>query len=380
VAHPDRRILGFDGLRAVAFLMVFVSHKASSPRTEALGTAGVWLFFVLSGFLITRILAAAREAVEAGQATPLGSLGRFYRNRIARIVPVYYVFLLVLYAGPFARPSSLGTEAFKISTWFYVTNVYVERHGWGTELGHLWSLAVEQQFYLLFAPAALFLPRNRLGTLCWALVGVSVLMHGALWLAGAGPVCFDVDTLANLGLIALGGLAGLRATPLPGWLAGDVALAGVLILLVALPLAVAPTGWWLYVGRLSGVLAALLLLQVVQSQAGRAVALLDRPWLRRIGVISYAAYLFHVPLHAERILALVGVPVAGPRTLSMALDLLLTLLLAELSWRLLEIPARRLLRAPRRPARPFTLIDPSRRPAALIGRRSAGGAGLRPNP
>ena len=358
MAPSERRINGFDGLRALAFLMVFVSHKAPSPRTEALGTAGVWLFFVLSGFLIVRILAAARTAVEAGASTPLGSLGLFYQNRVARIVPVYYVFLFVLYTVRPGDPASLGNDAFKLATWFYVTNIYIELNGWGTELGHLWSLAVEQQFYLLFAPAALFLPRRHLGTLCWLLVGISVLAHGALWRAGAAPRCFDVDTLANVGLIALGGLAGLRTRPLPAWLARDAALAGVLALFVALPLLIAPTGWWLVLGRLSGVLAALLLLQVVEAREGRAVGLLEIPWLRRIGVISYAAYLFHVPLHAERVLALVGLDVAGPRSVSMALDLMLTLLLAELSWRLLERPARRLLRAPRRRVGASALVGP----------------------
>ncbi|MEE7502879.1 acyltransferase [Methylobacterium mesophilicum] len=358
MAPSERRIIGFDGLRALAFLMVFVSHKAPTPRSEALGTTGVWLFFVLSGFLIVRILAAARESVEAGASTPLGSLGLFYRNRVARIVPVYYAFLFVLYTIRPGDPASLGNDAFKLATWFYVTNIYIEQNGWGTELGHLWSLAVEQQFYLLFAPAALFLPRRHLGTLCWILVGISALTHGALWWAGAAPRCFDVDTLANLGLIALGGLAGLRTRPLPAWLARDAALAGVLILFVTLPLLIAPTGWWLIVGRLSGVLAALLLLQVAQAREGRAVALLEIPWLRRIGVISYAAYLFHVPLHAERMLAVVGIDVAGPRSVSMALDLMLTLLLADLSWRLLERPARRLLRAPRRRVGASALVGP----------------------
>jgi peptidoglycan/LPS O-acetylase OafA/YrhL len=328
----EPRILGFDGLRALAFLMVFVSHKAPSPRTEALGSAGVWLFFVLSGFLIVRIL--------------------------ARIVPVYYAFLFVLYATPLGGPLDLGDAGFKRATWLYLTNLYIERHGWGTELGHLWSLAVEQQFYLLFAPVALFLPRRHLGALCGALIGASVLMHAVLWSAGAWLVSFDVDTLANLGLIALGGLAGLKRSPLPGWLRRDAALIAVLVPFLALPLLAGETGLWLVVGRLSGGLAALLLLQIVQSPESRTVAILDNPWLRRIGVISYAAYLFHVPLHAEPVLAALGLPFAGPRAVTLALDLALTLLLAEASWRLLESPARRLLRAPRRPARERALVNP----------------------
>jgi len=354
----ERRILGFDGLRAVAFLMVFVSHKVPNPRTEALGSAGVWLFFVLSGFLIVRILAAARTRIEAGMASPMDSLRVFYRNRFARIVPVYYVFLLVLYATPLGRPLNLGDDAFKLSTWLYGTNFYVERNGWGTELGHLWSLAVEQQFYLLFAPAALVLPRRHLGTLCGVLIGASVLMHAALWWAGAWLVSFDVDTLTNLGLIALGGLAGLRTTPLPGRLRCDAAMAGALALFVALPLLAGETGRWVLFGRLSGILAALLLLQIGQSPGSRAVALLDSAWLRRIGVISYGAYLFHVPLHAEQVLAALGLHLAAPRSVTLALDLSLTLLLAEASWRLLESPARRILRAPARAARRPALIHP----------------------
>jgi peptidoglycan/LPS O-acetylase OafA/YrhL len=358
VAPSEPRIIGFDGLRALAFLMVFVSHKAAAPRTEALGTAGVWLFFVLSGFLITRILATARARVEAGRATPMDSLRVFYRNRFARIVPVYFAFLLAMYILPLGEPALLGNTAFKVATWFYVTNIYIEFRGWGTELGHLWSLAVEQQFYLLFAPAALFLPLRHLRTLCWGLVGASVLMHVALWLSGVWLISFDVDTLANLGLIALGGLAGLRVKPLPAWLTGSAALVAVLILFLALPLVLAQSGLWLVVGRLSGVLAALLLLQVAAAPDSRAVALLDTGWLRRIGVISYAAYLFHVPLHAGRILQAVGFDVAGSRHMSMALDLIATLLLAEASWRLLESPARRVLRAPRRPTSLSAPINP----------------------
>ncbi|KNY24220.1 acyltransferase [Methylobacterium sp. ARG-1] len=354
----EPRILGFDGLRAVAFLMVFVSHKAPSPRTEALGSAGVWLFFVLSGFLIVRILAAARARIESGTATPLDSLRVFYRNRFARIVPVYYAFLFVLYATPLGSPLDLGDAGFKRATWLYLTNLYIERHGWGTELGHLWSLAVEQQFYLLFAPVALILPRRHHGALCGALIGASVLMHVVLWSAGDWLVSFDVDTLANLGLIALGGLAGLRTKPLAAWLGRDAALIAVLALFLALPLLAGETGLWLVVGRLSGVLAALLLLQIVQCPESRTVAILDSPWLRRIGVISYAAYLFHVPLHAEPVLAALGLPLAGPRAVTLALDLALTLLLAEASWRLLESPARRLLRAPRRAAREPALVNP----------------------
>ena len=90
------RIRGFDGLRALAFLLVFISHKAPSPLSDRYGTAGVWIFFVLSGFLITRILAEARGGIEAGRSDFSASLCRFYIRRTARIFPVYYAFLAVV--------------------------------------------------------------------------------------------------------------------------------------------------------------------------------------------------------------------------------------------------------------------------------------------
>ncbi len=85
----ERRIKGFDGLRAIAFIFVFISHKIGFNKGtyESLGGAGVMLFFALSGLLIARILARTQVAVEAGETTTLAGLGRFYLRRTARISP-----------------------------------------------------------------------------------------------------------------------------------------------------------------------------------------------------------------------------------------------------------------------------------------------------
>jgi peptidoglycan/LPS O-acetylase OafA/YrhL len=91
----DNRIRGFDGLRAIAVLMVFLQHRVLGSRAEA-GHLGVWIFFALSGFLITGILSAQRRTIEAGASEFLVELKRFLLRRTLRIFPVYYLLLAIM--------------------------------------------------------------------------------------------------------------------------------------------------------------------------------------------------------------------------------------------------------------------------------------------
>src|SRR4051812_49147846 len=92
-AEPMSRIKGFDGLRALALIYVFLQHYTTLGRDYATGGYGVWLFFCLSGFLIVRILVDERRRIEAGVQTVLGGLRRFFWRRTLRIFPVYYLCL-----------------------------------------------------------------------------------------------------------------------------------------------------------------------------------------------------------------------------------------------------------------------------------------------
>jgi peptidoglycan/LPS O-acetylase OafA/YrhL len=95
----DGRIQGFDGLRAIAFLLVFASDKIYFAHAESFGDVGVRLFFVLSGFLITRILARSSSEIEGSPATTPANLGGFYLRRTARFFPPYYLLLAFFAAG-----------------------------------------------------------------------------------------------------------------------------------------------------------------------------------------------------------------------------------------------------------------------------------------
>ena len=150
-----------DSLRAIAVILVIISHWFAQNnflnRYTNNGTLGVTLFFVLSGFLITGILLASKLKIEQGSSISQ-AFKIFYIRRSLRIFPVYYLLLFVLLI--------FSNEFIKDSFWwhfFYGSNFYFWIEGeFGGSLSHLWSLAVEEQFYLIWPAVILLLPRKLL--------------------------------------------------------------------------------------------------------------------------------------------------------------------------------------------------------------------------
>ncbi len=196
-------MLQLDGLRALAVLAVVLHHTLpdSVTRVVDLGGYGVQLFFVLSGFLITGILLKARqEAEQAGVGRPR-VLRAFYARRFLRIFPLYYAVLLIAYCmhAPGIREGIF---------WFvsYLANFYYALEGTFSGAGsHLWSLAVEEQFYLCWPILVLFLPRRLLPWLLGAtiLVGPSSRLVVAL-LTGGREVPTRILTTSCLDALGAG--------------------------------------------------------------------------------------------------------------------------------------------------------------------------------
>jgi peptidoglycan/LPS O-acetylase OafA/YrhL len=342
------RIAGFDGLRAIAFLLVFASHKFPIAHRDPFGDVGVWTFFVLSGFLITGILARSREDVEAGRISAAWALARFYLRRTARIFPVYYMLLaLALLASVFVTVDNFWGTA-KLAYAFYATNIFIGmRSAWLGDFGHLWSLAVEEQFYLLFAPLVLMTPRRWTAALCWGFVGVALATKIVMELRGASNTAIDVNSLINFGLLGFGGLVGLaaRAWSAPVWLASGPAQALTFACLLVTPVLFGPsTEAWMTYAKVVGLVAGLLLFQIAQAQATSFVAVLESAPLRLLGRVSYGAYLFHPFIHFEGMLGLAGVigPVGrAPAPVQILVEFAVTVALATASWVLLERPILR---------------------------------------
>jgi peptidoglycan/LPS O-acetylase OafA/YrhL len=153
-----------DGIRAVAVLLVIVSHwfPGDIVGKFGLGAIGVDIFFVLSGFLITRILIVERLNYELNPSarSKLKAIRNFMVRRSLRIFPIYYLLLvlLIIFKDQFPNPVSLDWEWY----FFYLQNIlfYINQAWPGGKLSHLWSLAVEEQFYLFWPWIILFVSQK----------------------------------------------------------------------------------------------------------------------------------------------------------------------------------------------------------------------------
>ena len=201
--------------------------------------------------------------------------------------------------------------------------------------------AVEEQFYLFFAPLALALPRRRLPLLCLSIIFLSVATHLVLFLRGSWHISFDVNSFINFGLLGLGGIAGLYADRrLPSWLVSDPAIVVAFCLFLAAPILMNEPEQYSHWGRISGFAIALLLVQIYQNQQGLVSSCLNSRPLREIGIVSYGAYLIHPVVHLSGLLSFFGIRVSPPLWISMIFELAITLILAAISWRFLKNPSK----------------------------------------
>ena len=353
---PGPRELRFradlEGLRGIAILLVLLCH-ARLPGAEA-GFIGVDVFFVLSGFLITGLL------VDESQRTGRIRLGAFYARRARRILPAAIVVLAStllaaqLVLSPLDLPRvaddalaaslSLANVRFALDA----TNYFAPDAA--SPVLHYWSLGVEEQFYLLWPVLLLLAARTRRPRLAMTLL-IAVLLVGSFLLSVAttvsnGPWAYYLLP-TRAWQLAAGGLLALAApwfsrAPRPfsaliGWL--GVGLLGVGLIVIG-PMTAYP--------GIAALLPTLGAAGVIAS-GGRAGSpgriVLATPPLRWLGRISYSLYLWHWPI-------LVLAPVAlgldgsefGPAEGDLGLRLglvLVAVVLAALTWRLVEEPFRR---------------------------------------
>jgi len=318
------RMPALDGLRGVAILLVMAFHLYGLVyvldgrwdrgtidlwvgRGFGTGWIGVDLFFVLSGFLITGILLDAK-----GTATYFRS---FYARRVLRIFPLYYAFILfmLVIAPRFDLGDSASLRDNQFWYWTYLTNIGFSFDGlaspapFGNAHVHLWSLAVEEQFYLVWPLVVLALDRRRLTVVALAMIPAAlafrVLLNSdfapdsvrANAAYGLMPARFDTLALGALIAIALRSDAGLA--PLRRYAAPVIAAAGALMVVLFVTQEgisfIDPDIQSIGYTAIAALFAGVLVIVLTGPRDGVLHRVLVTHPLRAIGKYSYALYVVH---------------------------------------------------------------------------------------
>lgn len=351
-AHPPR--LGYlpalDGLRALAVLAVLFYH--ADVLWLPGGFLGVEIFFVISGYLITSLLLAEYRANQSI------NLKQFWQRRARRLLPALFAMILavLVYAVIFLPEEVASLRADVLAAFVYVTNWYLivaeqsyfEVMGRPSLLRHLWSLAVEEQFYLLWPLIFAFL-LTRLKSRAAMLVLMAGALISALWMGiqfypdtDPSRIYYGTDTRAA-GLL-LGAALAFVALPREiksnarKWLLDGVGVLALGALIVAC-LALSEFDPFLYQGGMLvvGALTALVIAAAAAPQSPWFASLLGFGVLRWIGLRSYSLYLWHWPIFMVTRPQL-DTPLEGAPLL--VLRFALTFALAEISYRVVELPIR----------------------------------------
>lgn len=348
-----RYMPGLDGLRAIAVIGIIIYHL--NKQWLSGGFLGVDTFFVISGYLITSLLLFEYES------TGIINLKQFWLRRIKRLIPAVLVLVVtVTLATLIFKPEqiiSIKHDAFAaifyVSNWWYIaTDVnYFEQFAF-MPLKHLWSLAIEEQFYIVFPIVLIALllkiKKYRNVTLIfWIISLISLLLM--VWIPQPhmqhSRVYFGTDT--RLQTMLLGVILAfiwppfkLKQNPNPSlrFIIDSIGAIGILILLL-LFIKVDDNSDWIYNGGfylISGI--TLFVIISVVHPSGYFAKLIGNPFFVYIGKRSYSLYLWHFPvisfLHSYYVEGQVPLYVY-------ALDILLTIFFAEISYRFIETPFRK---------------------------------------
>lgn len=330
-----------DGIRAVAILLVLALHGHFLDG----GFLGVDLFFVLSGFLITALL--LQEWSERGSI----SLRRFYVRRARRLFPALLLTILgvaVLYLALSAVQHGRGFWPELAAVAGYAANwVAATASPPGLSVlglfGHTWSLAIEEQFYIVWPLLLLLLLRRRvpfgwIAALLLAAAAASAILRWFVWASDHSPAAFlRTDTRADGLLLGCATLVLLSTAPFLRRLLTRPAAAGAAAVVLALAVATLHSdASSLYAGGLVAVelASAALIAHVVLAPGAVAARVLSLRPLAWLGARSYGVYLYHFPIFFCVAPATVGLH----RTSFFALVAPLTVALAALSYRFVERP------------------------------------------
>ncbi len=346
-ARPTGYLRQLDAVRTIAVAMVVATHW--EPRATTFwfnGGFGVKIFFVTSGFLITGILLDARNKAEQCGFGRTGVLRSFYARRFLRIFPLFYATLALTFC--------LGVPAVREFIWWliaYLGNVLLAFRGaWVDGIAHFWSLAVEEQFYLVWPVLMLFTPRRLLFPLIASAIVFAQLFRLILFLEGINSITVGVLPFASLDTLGLGAMLALLWQGREGK-AGGTALTvlcvaslagcmGFLVLHIANWLVGTPAycSWIMTVTDALTAFGAVWL--VARGLRGPLGWVMNCAPLVYLGRVSYGIYILHpfmpgIVLRVSQCLRIPGVARLSP-ILAFGLNLTALVAACSLSWHFFE--------------------------------------------
>lgn len=298
-APPLKRMPQLDGVRGIAILFVLISHWISPTigMTLPWGTMGVRTFFVLSGFLITGILLRGRSDIDSGHQSVGFTIKQFYARRCLRIFAVYYLFLFVRIVF-----FDQDTDRWQWDV-LYLSNFHdiLVTNGPGL---HLWSLAVEEQFYIIWPILVLTIPQRLMLPAMWAIIITAVATRVGLATTDMPYLCVKKFTLTCADALALGGVVACLHFR-QGGSSADLQRVCRWTTVVGLPLfiiAIATVHLWgkenfAYISTAHtsfALLATAALIPAIDGYGGVIGRTLSWKPLMWIGTISYGLYLIHM--------------------------------------------------------------------------------------
>jgi len=336
-----------DTLRAFAVLFVLIEHwiiNETHYTTIPFGMIGVTTFFVLSGFLITEILLRSRNIAEENNLGLLHSLKQFYIRRTLRIFPIYYITIFILFV--------FNIQSIReIFIWFftYTSNIYFfSIQNWAGSLSHLWTLAVEEQFYIFWPLIILFIPKNKLLKAITGIIIFAILFRGLMFLMSdksenavsfisiLTPSCLD-----SFGLGAL--LAYFRMNnnkfKFSSFKANVFLIFNIVLISVLLMFEENLISASVFKFNVS-VIALFFISKISIGFTGFMKLIFENKLLMYLGKISYGLYLFHnfIPM----IYRSTGLTFINNIYIKFLIQFILMIIIATVSWFVLEKPINNL--------------------------------------
>jgi len=348
----NKHIIQLDGLRFYAVLMVMIAHWLQWQWTNPVLTKipfvhGVTLFFVLSGFLITRILLENRDKYNKNHIKKTHLIKNFYIRRFFRIFPIYYLLIFGLLIFNYKNTQELFPWLVTYSSNIYqsINNVYIG------DFNHFWSLAVEEQFYLFWPFVIVFIkPKKTFITIILTIILALIVrtylyLYVGKWMATS---YFTLSCMHALGLGALLAFIKMYKPKIANTLSKPVLLYFIMVLYIASLFLQNRfnLSWYkeIFDDFFFAILATFIILRASKNGfKGFLKLVLENKFVVYSGKISYGLYVFHlfIPTLFYYIAPRIGLSITNKYTIFIAFYFL-TFLVSHLSWKLIESPINKL--------------------------------------